>query len=92
MTAAKASTTWFSTKGQVNLPKPIRDEKKRGPGARLIVESTPRGVLLCQEERAFARTEFDDVRGSLSGLGESLSPEEIDAALRVAAERRYARG
>jgi AbrB family looped-hinge helix DNA binding protein len=91
MTLAKKATTTVSTKGQVILPKAIRDEKNWGPGARLTVESTRDGVLLRQAERPFAPTTFDEVRGCLSGRGKSLTQEEIDKALRAAAKRRYAR-
>jgi AbrB family looped-hinge helix DNA binding protein len=91
MALAKKSTTTVSTKGQVILPKAIRDEKNWGPGARLTVESTRDGVLLRQAERPFAPTAFDEVRGCLSGRRKSLTQEEIEKALRAAAKRRYAR-
>jgi AbrB family looped-hinge helix DNA binding protein len=91
MSTSKASTTVLSTKGQVILPKAVRDEKNWGPGDRLVVETTPEGVLLRAEERLFPRTEFSEVRGCLARPGKSLSLGEIDAALRVAAKRRYAR-
>jgi AbrB family looped-hinge helix DNA binding protein len=91
MMLAKKSTTVLSTKGQVILPKAIRDEKNWAPGAKLVVESTPEGVLL-RPERLFPATEFEDVRGCLARKGKSMSLDEIDAALRAAAKRRYARG
>jgi AbrB family looped-hinge helix DNA binding protein len=91
MSATNTSTTVLSTKGQVILPKSIRDEKNWGPGARLTVESTREGVLLRQADRPFAPTTFDEVRGSLSGRGKSLTQKEIDEALRAAAKRRFAR-
>ena len=91
MGTARRSTTVLSTKGQVILPKGIRDEKKWGPGARLTVEATPDGVLLRQEERVFAPTTFGEVRGSLSGRRRSLTQAQIEEAMRAAAKRRYAR-
>jgi AbrB family looped-hinge helix DNA binding protein len=91
MNRPASSTTVISTKGQVILPKAIRDEKNWSAGARLVVEATPDGVLLRAEERPFPPTEFADVRGCLAGRGKSLSLEEIDAALSAAAKRRYAR-
>ena len=91
MTLPKMSATVLSTKGQVILPKAIRDEKDWAPGVRLIVESTPEGVLL-RPERPFPATTFEEVRGSLAGkLKKSLTDDEIDAALRAAAKRRHAR-
>lgn len=91
MAVAKKATTVVSTKGQVILPKAIRDSKGWGPGARLTVESTRDGVLLRPAERPFAPTTFEEVRGCLSGRRKSLTLEEIDNALRAAAKRRYAR-
>jgi AbrB family looped-hinge helix DNA binding protein len=91
MTLAKKTTTTVSTKGQVILPKAIRDEKNWAPGSRLVVESTREGVLL-RSERVFPATKFEDVRGCLAGKGKSMSLDEIDAALRAAAKRRHARG
>ena len=92
MTLAKKATTVVSTKGQVILPKAIRDEKNWAPGDRLLVESTPEGVLL-RPEPLFPATTFDEVRGCLSRKRKrALSLGEIDAALKVAAKRRHARG
>jgi len=85
------AATVLSTKGQVILPKEIRDQKQWGPGVRLLVESTPEGVLL-RPERAFPATAYEDVRGSLARLvKKTLSEDEIEAALRAAAKRRHAR-
>src|SRR5574337_2009279 len=83
MTLAKKATTTVSTKGQIILPKAIRDEKNWEPGARLVVESTPEGVLL-RPERVFPPTKFEEVRGCLSRKRKkSLSLDEVDAALRA---------
>lgn len=90
MTIAKMSTTVLSTKGQVILPKAIRDEKNWSPGDRLVVESTPEGVLL-RPERLFPRTRPEEVFGSLAHHGKQLSDEDIEKTLRAAAKRRYAR-
>ena len=46
MALARRATTVVSTKGQVILPKPIRDSKGWGAGKELIVEETREGVLL----------------------------------------------
>ncbi|MBV9290655.1 MAG: AbrB/MazE/SpoVT family DNA-binding domain-containing protein [Hyphomicrobiales bacterium] len=92
MALAKSSTTVLSTKGQVIIPKAVRDQKNWAPGERLVVESTPEGVLL-RQERLFPATQFEEVRGCLAPKRKkALSLDEIDAALRAAAKRRYARG
>jgi AbrB family looped-hinge helix DNA binding protein len=46
MAVAKKATTVVSTKGQVILPKAIRDGKGWRPGQQLIVEETRDGVLM----------------------------------------------
>ncbi|MDE8343558.1 MAG: AbrB/MazE/SpoVT family DNA-binding domain-containing protein, partial [Acidocella sp.] len=46
MAVQERVTTVISTKGQVILPKAIRDQRKWASGTRLIVENTPDGVLL----------------------------------------------
>lgn len=90
MPPANKPTTVLSTKGQVILPKAVRDEKNWAPGAKLVVETTPEGVLL-RPERVFPPTKFEEVRGCLARKGKSMTPDQIDAALRAAAKRRYAR-
>ena len=39
-------TTLLSSKGQVIIPKPIRESHHWRPGTRFIVEDTPAGILL----------------------------------------------
>jgi AbrB family looped-hinge helix DNA binding protein len=90
MNLAKKATTVVSTKGQVILPKPIRDSKGWGAGKELIVEETRDGVLL-RAVRPFPLTKAEEVFGSLSHHGKQLSDEDIEEALRAAAKRRYAR-
>jgi AbrB family looped-hinge helix DNA binding protein len=90
MNLAKKATTVVSTKGQVILPKPIRDSKGWGAGKELIVEETRDGVLL-RAVRPFPLTKAEAVFGSLSHHGKQLSDEDIEEALRAAAKRRYAR-
>ncbi len=90
MILAKKATTTVSTKGQVILPKAIRDSKGWGAGMELIVEETQDGVLL-RAVRPFAPTKPEEVFGALSHHGKRLSDEDIEKALRAASKRRYAR-
>jgi AbrB family looped-hinge helix DNA binding protein len=87
---ARRATTVVSTKGQVILPKPIRDSKGWGAGKELIVEETRDGVLL-RAARPFPPTKAEEVFGSLSHRGKRLSDQDIEKALSAAAKRRYAR-
>ena len=84
-TTAKSSTV-VSTKGQVILPKALRDQNNWGPGTRLVVEQTAAGVLL-RRAPYFKPTRIEDVMGMLKYDGPPISIEEMDEALlRSAAE------
>lgn len=85
-------TTTISTKGQVILPKAIRDQMQWNAGTRLIVEHTADGVLLKPLTTAFAPTQPEDVFGSLSYEGKPKSVEDMAAGIATEAKRRYARG
>lgn len=90
MASEKLSTT-VSTKGQVILPKAIRDHRRWSPGTRLIVEETPEGVLLT-EAPVFAPTRPEDVFGMLRRPGRAKTLEEMDAGIAAEVRRRHARG
>jgi AbrB family looped-hinge helix DNA binding protein len=90
MRLVKKATTVVSTKGQVVLPKAIRESKGWVAGKELVIEETRDGVLL-RAARPFAPTKFEDVRGSLPSNGKHLRIEDFDKVLRAAAKRRYAR-
>lgn len=80
-------TTVISTKGQVILPKSIRDQRHWGAGTRLTVENTPDGVLL-KTIPAFPSTDIDSLFGSLHHEGAPLSLGDMDAAIVSEAQRR----
>lgn len=80
-------TTIVSTKGQVILPKAIRDQRHWPAGTRLSVEDTPEGVLL-KPVPIFAPTTVDAVFGSLAYAGKAKTIEEMDAAVVAEAKRR----
>lgn len=82
--------TVISTKGQVILPKSIRQHRHWDPGTRLVVEETPDGVLL-KAAPVFATTRPDDVYGSLPHQGPPKSLEEMEASIVAEAKRRHAR-
>jgi len=90
MARSERLTTTVSTKGQVILPKAVREQRRWEAGTRLTVENIDEGVLL-KAAPLFAPTEIDAVCGSLRFAGEAKTIGEMDAA--VAAEaRRRARG
>ena len=83
-------TTVVSTKGQVILPKAIRQHRDWPAGTRLVVEETPDGVLL-RRAPAFPPTCAEDVFARLRHSGAPVSVEEMDAAVLVEARRRLDR-
>ena len=85
----KRLTTTVSTKGQVILPKTMRQALHWEAGMRLIVENTPEGVLL-KPEPAFSETRAEDVFGRLSRGGAPKSLAEMDAGILAEAKRRHA--
>jgi AbrB family looped-hinge helix DNA binding protein len=69
-------TTNISTKGQVVLPKVVRDQHGWRPGDKLEVESRPDSVVL----RAVAEhppTRYDDVAGCLGPAKRKAGVEKI---------------
>ena len=91
MAAVETLTTTVSTKGQVILPKAIRERRHWGPGTRLLVEDTPDGVLL-KAAPVFAPTRPEDVAGMLAYDGPAKTLEEMEAGIAAEVKRRDARG
>lgn len=84
-------TTTVSTKGQVILPKAIRERREWNAGTQLTVEETPEGVLL-KPARVFQETRPEDVFGMLQYHGEPKTIEEMNEAITAEVRRRHARG
>ena len=83
-------TTVISTKGQVILPKVVRDQLRWSAGTRLTVENTPEGVLL-KAIPLFAQTTVSSVFGSLRHTVPALSLEDMDNVIAKEAIRRARR-
>ena len=78
MSAPEILTTTISTKGQIILPKDIRQALSWEAGTRLIVEQAPGGVML-KPLPVFARTRNKDVFGCLAFSGAPKSVAEMRA-------------
>ena len=83
-------TTTVSTKGQVILPKSIRQARHWDAGTRLVVEDGPEGVVL-KAAPHFPETCPDQVFGCLSYKGEAKSVAEMEAGIMEEARKRHAR-
>ncbi len=86
-----AGATVVSTKGQVILPKAIRDSMNWPPGTRLLIEKTADGVTLKAEPR-IPPTRFEDVRGMLAYSGPAKTIEEMNEGIAREIRRRHERG
>lgn len=89
MTNTERLTTILSTKGQVILPKAIRQRRRWDTGTRLIVEDTAEGVLL-KAAPLFAPTLIEDVYGCLPYAGPPKTLEDMDAGIAAEVKRRHA--
>ena len=78
-------TTRLSSKGQLIIPKAVRDAHGWSEGTELVVETAGDGIFLRPAQR-FPRTKLDDVFGMLKFDGPPKTIEEmsngIDVALR----------
>ncbi len=86
-------TTRVSTKGQVILPKAVRDRHGWTAGTVLRIEDGPNGVTLTPE-KPFPPTRLEDVAGMLAQFysGPPKTLEEMDAAITEEVLARHARG
>ena len=82
-------TTTVSTKGQVTLPKAIRQALRWDAGTRLIIESTHDGVTL-KRVPSFAATKSEDVFACLAYDGPAKTLADMDAGVLAEARRRHA--
>ena len=83
--------TRLSSKGQIILPKAVRDGHRWAAGTEFLVEDTPEGILL-RPVRGFPATTVDEVFGSLRYSGKAKSLEEMDEAITAEVKRRHASG
>jgi AbrB family looped-hinge helix DNA binding protein len=80
-------TTRLSSKGQIIIPKAVREAHLWQPGQEFLVVDTGDGILL-QPRRPFAATQLADVAGMLPASGSPRTLEEMEAAIRRGVEDR----
>jgi AbrB family looped-hinge helix DNA binding protein len=79
-------TTKLSSKGQVILPKSVRDALGWKPGTEFGVEEFGDGVLL-RPLKTFKRTRHEDVFACLKPKGSTLSIADMDRAVASEAKK-----
>ncbi|MBK8973276.1 MAG: AbrB/MazE/SpoVT family DNA-binding domain-containing protein [Hahellaceae bacterium] len=77
-------TTKLSSKGQVIIPKYIRDLRNWSAGLELEVIALGEGILL-KPKAIFPHTTLEDVAGCLNYRGKAKSDDDIEAAMKKAA-------
>ena len=87
MANAEKLTVRLSTKGQLILPKAIRQRRHWDVGTRLLIEDTAEGVLL-KAAPIFEAKRSDEVFGSLKASGPPKTLEQMDAGVIAEARRR----
>ena len=73
-------TTVLSSKGQVIIPKPIREARHWGPGQRLEVVESKEGILL-KPANPFPPTTIEEVSGCLDYQGKAKTLAEMETAI-----------
>jgi AbrB family looped-hinge helix DNA binding protein len=74
-------TTKLSSKGQVIIPKWLRDAYRWETGLEFVVIDTGEGILL-KPNRPFEPTSIEEVAGSLPYAGQPKTLEEMESDMR----------
>jgi AbrB family looped-hinge helix DNA binding protein len=84
-------TTRLSSKGQIVLPKSVRDARSWEPGTEFAVDETPEGILL-RPLRPFPPTSIADVFGCLKYKGRAKTLRQMEKAIAKGLRARHDRG
>ncbi len=84
-------TTKLSSKGQVILPKAVRDARGWEPGTQFAVEEVADGVLL-RTLRPFPLTKFEEVFGCLKYRKRAKTLRQMEEAIAKTVRERHDRG
>ncbi len=84
-------TTRLSSKGQVIVPKAIREAHGWQAGTEFAVEDLPDGIKL-RPLKPFPASRLEDVAGSLRYTGKPKTLGEMDEAIRAEVKRRHDSG
>jgi AbrB family looped-hinge helix DNA binding protein len=79
-------TTRLSERGQIVIPKRVRDAHGWEPGLEFIVEDRDDGISL-KPVKPFRRTTIEEVLGCLNYKGPRKSLKDMEAAIVKAAKR-----
>lgn len=80
--------TKLSSRGQVLIPKWLRDARDWQTGQKFFVVETDEGILL-KPARPLPETALDEVAGSLRYEGAAKTVEEMDEAIKRGVRERH---
>jgi AbrB family looped-hinge helix DNA binding protein len=83
--------TKLSTKGQMILPKSIRDSRAYEPGTEFTVEETADGILL-RPFQGFSEVSLDQVAGCLGYMGKRKTIAQMNEGIKSAVKQRHDSG
>jgi AbrB family looped-hinge helix DNA binding protein len=83
--------TRLSSKGQVVLPKSVRNTRGWQPGTEFAIEEVPEGVLL-RALKPFQSASFDEVFGCLKYRGRAKTLRQMENAIAKGVRARHGRG
>ena len=84
-------TTRLSSKGQIVLPKSVREARSWEPGTEFAVDETSEGILL-RPLRPFPPTKIADVFGYLKYQGRAKTLRQMEKAIAKGVRARHNRG
>lgn len=76
----------LSSKGQIVIPKAIRDKHHWREGQELEVFESEEGLVV-KEKRPFKKTDLKEVAGCLPYSGKAKTLEEMEAAIALGAKK-----
>jgi AbrB family looped-hinge helix DNA binding protein len=83
--------TKLSSKGQLVLPKRLREARNWQPGTRFVIEEGSDGLLL-RPLRSFPPTRLEDVVGCLPYRGKPKTVQQMQDAVKAQVKERRGRG
>jgi len=83
-------TTRLSSKGQVILPKSVRESHHWVPGTEFMVVDTPDGILL-RPAKSFQPTRLEEVIGCTGYKGSAKTLQDMEEAIAKGVKARHAR-
>lgn len=84
-------TTTLSGKGQIVIPKALRESRRWRPGTRFIVEEITSGILL-KPNRTFSPTRHEEGLGCTGYKGPVVNVQDMDQVIQDDIRKRWRKG